>query len=174
MSRTTAETAGTRPVRAPDRLRLPGLVLGLGFGGFLDGIVIHQLLGWHHMLSGWYPEIHGRDERINMVGDGVFHLVCWSLVVAGIVLLVRAAARRPLPPGTGRRLVGWGLAGWGIFNIVEGTVDHLILGVHHVHPQSHRLAYDIGFLVLGGILIVVGWYTATRAGDARDAPAAGE
>ncbi|MCK1539441.1 DUF2243 domain-containing protein, partial [Bradyrhizobium sp. 176] len=29
-----------------------GVLLGLGLGGFFDGIVFHQLLQWHHMLSG--------------------------------------------------------------------------------------------------------------------------
>ncbi len=32
---------------------LPGLLVGLGLGGFFDGIVLHQLLQWHHMLGGW-------------------------------------------------------------------------------------------------------------------------
>jgi hypothetical protein len=27
-----------------------GFVLGLGFGGFADGIVLHQILGWHHLV----------------------------------------------------------------------------------------------------------------------------
>lgn len=30
---------------------LPSLLLGIGFGGFIDGIVLHQILQWHHMLS---------------------------------------------------------------------------------------------------------------------------
>jgi uncharacterized membrane protein len=32
-----------------------GIFFGLGLGGFFDGIVLHQLLQWHHMLSSWYP-----------------------------------------------------------------------------------------------------------------------
>jgi uncharacterized membrane protein len=31
---------------------LPGLLLGLGLGGFIDGIVMHQILQWHHLLTG--------------------------------------------------------------------------------------------------------------------------
>ena len=36
---------------------LPGLLLGLGLGGFLDGILMHQVLQWHHLLTdtGEYP-----------------------------------------------------------------------------------------------------------------------
>jgi hypothetical protein len=29
------------------------VVLGVGLGGFIDGIILHQLLQWHHMLSSW-------------------------------------------------------------------------------------------------------------------------
>ena len=43
-------TAASRVVVNP--LALPGLLLGLGVGGFIDGIVLHQLLQWHHMRTG--------------------------------------------------------------------------------------------------------------------------
>jgi uncharacterized membrane protein len=29
----------------------PALLLGIGLGGFVDGIVLHQILQWHHMLT---------------------------------------------------------------------------------------------------------------------------
>ncbi|TQM79192.1 putative membrane protein [Saccharothrix saharensis] len=122
------------------------LVLGAGIGGFVDGIVIHQLLGWHHMLSGWYPD----DLHRNMIGDGLFHLLCLLLVLTGVALLNRAGA---VPA---RVLWGGVLAGWGVFNLVEGVVDHLVLGVHHVRTGPHELAYDLAFLVLGAALVVVG------------------
>ena len=33
-----------------------GIFLGLGLGGFFDGIVLHQILQWHHMAtSAGYP-----------------------------------------------------------------------------------------------------------------------
>jgi uncharacterized membrane protein len=35
----------------------PGLLMGIGLGGFVDGILLHQILQWHHMLTstGDYP-----------------------------------------------------------------------------------------------------------------------
>ncbi|MEW9531616.1 DUF2243 domain-containing protein [Microbispora sp. NPDC049125] len=132
--------------------RSAGLVLGLGIGGFIDGIVLHQLLGWHHMLSGWYPH----DERINMIGDGSFHLGCLVLVCVGIGLLSRTG------PNPGRELFGWIVAGWGAFNLVEGLIDHQILGVHHVRQGPGRLGWDLSFLALGAILVAVGVLLARR------------
>ncbi|MBP2336165.1 putative membrane protein [Saccharothrix coeruleofusca] len=126
------------------------LVLGLGIGGFIDGIVAHQLLGWHHMLSGWYPPDTPENLHLNMRGDGWFHLLCLVLVLAGTALLNRST---PLPA---RVLWGGVLAGWGVFNLVEGVVDHLVLGIHHVRHGPSQLAYDIGFLVLGVVLLLAG------------------
>lgn len=143
--------SGMTPPRVPDTA---ALVLGLGIGGFLDGIVIHQILGWHHMLSGWYPD----DLHRNMVADGLFHLACLALVLVGIALLNR---RPPLPA---RGLWGGVLAGWGVFNLVEGVVNHLVLGVHHVRHGDHELAYDLAFLVYGGVLLGLGWLLARGAG----------
>ncbi len=28
-----------------------GPVLGLGLGGLFDGIMLHQILGWHHLVG---------------------------------------------------------------------------------------------------------------------------
>ena len=52
------------------------------------------------------------------------------------------------------------LIGWGMFNLVEGIVDHHLLEIHHVRPGPHQLAYDLGFLALGGLLLLVGWLLA--------------
>jgi uncharacterized membrane protein len=53
------------------------------------------------------------------------------------------------------------LAGWGVFNLVEGIIDHQILGIHHVREgnQGYELAWDLAFLAFGAILLIVGWIT---------------
>jgi uncharacterized membrane protein len=41
--------------RQPDNNRwppvAPALLLGIGLGGFVDGIVLHQIRQWYHMLN---------------------------------------------------------------------------------------------------------------------------
>jgi uncharacterized membrane protein len=130
--------------------RTAAVLLGLGLGGFFDGIVAHQILGWHHMLSSWYPPVTPETLHLNMLGDGLFHLLCLIFVVLGVGLLNRGGSLRP------RALWGGVLAGWGVFNLVEGTIDHQILGVHHVRPGPGELAYDLGFLALGAALLAIG------------------
>jgi uncharacterized membrane protein len=52
--------------------------------------------------------------------------------------------------------------GAGLFNFVEGLIDHQILGIHHVKPGSNQLAWDLAFLASGVLLIAVGWIMVNR------------
>ena len=50
-----------------------GILFGLGLGGFFDGIVLHQLLQRHHMLTSFgYPADNVRNLEINTLWDGIF------------------------------------------------------------------------------------------------------
>lgn len=143
-----------------------GLVLGIGVGGFIDGIVLHQILQWHNMMSSVVEPNELLAMKYNMVWDGLFHLLTWVTTIIGIGLLYRAA-RRPGLVMSGRVLAGSMLAGWGLFNFVEGIIDHLVLGIHHVHPGDNELAWDIGFVTIGGIgLMLLGYVLARRNSEA--------
>lgn len=137
--------------------RLPSFLLGLGFGGFIDGIVLHEILQWHHMLSDVEPTDTVAGLELNVVADGFFHVATWLLVMTGSTLTVLAWRRGRLAPSR-QFHVGLLLLGWGVFNVVEGLVDHLILGVHHVRDDlGGPLSWDVGFLIFGALLIVGGW-----------------
>jgi uncharacterized membrane protein len=136
-------------------LAVAGLVLGIGMGGFLDGIVLHQLLQLHHMLSARREPTTLINVQYNMVWDGLFHLLTWATTLIGIVLLFRAARRRDAT-WSGRTLGGAMLAGWGLFNFVEGVIDHLVLHVHHVVERLGLSAYDYAFVASGVVFMVVG------------------
>ena len=137
-----------------------GILFGLGLGGFFDGIVLHQILQWHHMLtSAGYPATSVDNLEINTLWDGIFHASTYLFVVIGLILLWRTAHRVHLW-WSGRLLIGTLLMGFGIFNLVEGIVDHQILGLHHVNetvPASQWLYWDIGFLVWGALMLIGGW-----------------
>ncbi len=133
-----------------------GIMLGLGLGGFVDGILLHQILQWHHMLSSSRPIATVSDVELNMVWDGLFDAATWLFTVIGIALLWRAGAREDVPWSL-NTFLGSLLVGAGLFNFVEGLIDHQILGIHHVKPGPNELAWDIGFLASGVILAVAGW-----------------
>ena len=137
-------------------LIVAGIFLGLGLGGFFDGIVLHQILQWHHMLSSIRPLTTVSNIDLNMVWDGLFHAFDWIMTVIGVVLLFRAGGRDDVP-WSSNIYFGSIFIGAGLFNLVEGVIDHQILGIHHVKPGSNQLAWDLGFLGIGVLLVVVGW-----------------
>jgi uncharacterized membrane protein len=151
--------------RRPGPLVAAGLLLGTGLGGFVDGIVLHQILQWHNMLSSVRPPTDLLAMKVNMVWDGFFHALTWTVTLIGLVLLFRAG-RRPDVPWSGRLLAAAMVAGWGLFNVVEGLIDHELLGIHHVHPGQGELAWDVGFLVLGALQVAGGFLVIRRSARA--------
>lgn len=151
-----------------------GIFFGLGLGGFFDGIVLHQILQWHHMLtSAGYPITTVDNLKINTLWDGIFHASTYIFVVLGLILLWRTSHRSHLW-WSARLLVGTVLMGFGIFNLVEGVVDHHILGIHHVNetvPASQWIFWDIGFLLWGFVMLVSGWILY-RSGKRKSPPGA--
>ena len=147
-----------------------GIVLGLGLGGFIDGIVLHQILGWHHLVCTTETCQAETVEALKTQNtqDGFFHLATWLLTLAGIQLLFRAG-RPPHRNWSGKALIGGLLAGWGVFNFVEGLIDHQILGIHHVllgHPRE--FLFDMLFLASGVVLILGGWMMWKNSAGALD------
>jgi uncharacterized membrane protein len=152
-------TTATSDTRA---LVVPGLLLGIGLGGFLDGIVLHQILQWHHMLTseGSHPATTVAGLETNTLWDGIFHASTWIATALGLYLLWRAM--RGGRDWSGKHLLGLVLAGWGAFNLVEGTIDHHILGLHHVRGGDAQGVYDLAFLLFGAVLLAGGLALARR------------
>jgi uncharacterized membrane protein len=157
-----------RSRQPPDRRSppvAPALLLGVGLGGFIDGIVLHQILQWHHMLTATdgYPATTVRGLEDNTLADGLFHASTWIFVAVGMVLLVRAWQHGDLAPPW-RFHVGLLLAGWGTFNLVEGLIDHHLLTVHHVRDDvADPMWWDVGFLGFGAVLVLVGCLLASSS-----------
>jgi uncharacterized membrane protein len=170
-------TATTRAQRTPRRTsveavgrpRAPGILLGVGLGGFVDGIVLHQILQWHHLLSSTdgHPVTTVAGLQTNTLWDGLFHAATWVAVAAGLYLLWRRTNDWRWAV-SGRAFVGWLLVGWGLFNLVEGVVDHHILGIHHVREGAgvDETAWDVGFLAFGLLLTLCG-AALTRSAESR-------
>jgi len=159
--------------RAAGPPKAPAFIMGLGLGGLIDGIALHQILQWHHMLTdtGEHPSTTVAGLEDNTLADGFFHLATWFLIITAMLLMVRAWQRRELAPPW-RVHFGMLLAGWGVFNVVEGVIDHQLLGIHHVRDDlGAPLGWDLAFLAFGVALIVAGTALArTGKGAARSLP----
>ncbi|WP_204743337.1 DUF2243 domain-containing protein [Pseudocnuella soli] len=138
-------------------LATASLVLGIGLGGFVDGILLHQILQWHEMLSAKIPPDTLVNKSVNMFWDGIFHAFCLLVVLTGMVMLWRVSKRQDADR-SGYLLAGGLLCGWGVFNIVEGILDHQVLKLHNVREvSSSPEAWNFGFLGFSIILLGVGW-----------------
>lgn len=146
---------------SPGPLVSSGILIGVGMGGFVDGILLHQILQWHNMLSTVVPPVDLVSVKLNMLWDGLFHAFTWIVTAMGVSRLFAAGTRTEVA-WSPRTFGGSLLVGWAVFNIVEGLIDHQLLGVHHVRPGANELAWDMGFLgasallLAGGVLMVRG------------------
>jgi uncharacterized membrane protein len=144
-----------------------GAVLGVGMGAFIDGILLHQIAQWHNMGSAVVPPVTMDAMSRNMVWDGQFHLLSWFITLGGIIALWRD---RGASAPTMTMLAGQMIMGWGLFNLVEGVVDHHLLQIHHVRDLPvHIPAYDFVFLVIAGLGFVAAGFAMSRRRGAESA-----
>ncbi|MEQ3626222.1 MAG: DUF2243 domain-containing protein [Celeribacter sp.] len=137
------------------------LLLGIALGGFFDGILLHQILQWHHLLS-LVPAV--TDLRMQVLWDGYFHLLMYVFAMVGLWGLWRAWRRQEKIAG--RSLVGALTAGFGIWHMLDGVLSHWLLGIHRIKIDSEMpLLWDIGWFLLFGLLpALVGWSLLHRDG----------
>jgi uncharacterized membrane protein len=151
----TAANPGAQ-VLSPVPLTTAAMVLGIGLGGFIDGIILHQILQWHEMISNRLPPNTLVNKSVNMFWDGVFHAFTLIVTLIGVILLWKLLKRTDTDR-SGRLLAGGMLIGWAVFNIVEGLIDHHILKLHNVREiTSSQDAWNYGFLGLSVVMWIIG------------------
>lgn len=151
-----AESAPPRGVRAP------AFWLGFSLAGFFDGILLHQVLQWHHLLS----NVEGaafRDLRVQIAADGYFHVLMYLLLALAIWLVWRRRAALAAADA-GPRFIQFLLIGFGVWQIVDVVLFHWILGIHNIRVGvDNPIVWDIGWLILLGAL-PLGLAAVLRAG----------
>ncbi|MEE1657698.1 DUF2243 domain-containing protein [Microvirga sp. CF3062] len=143
----------------------PGYMLGFALGGFFDGILLHQILQWHHLLSA----INGDDIRFQVAADGYFHALMYVIAAVGLWMLW--ASRRTPGGMSGRLLFGGILIGFGAWHIVDAILSHWLLGIHRIRMDSSSpLFWDLLWLGLFGLVpVVVGWMMSGPRDDGSQA-----
>jgi uncharacterized membrane protein len=126
---------------------LSGVMLGFALGGFFDGILLHQILQWHHLLS---LVADAGDLRMQILWDGVFHALMY--VVAMLALAGLWRSRTP-PSGDHAPLTALMLAGFAGWHFVDAVASHWILGIHRIKIDSpNPLAWDLAWLAAFGLV----------------------
>lgn len=137
---------------------LAAATVGVGLSGFFDGILLHQVLQWHHLLS-LVPGERFRDLGTQILADGLFHVLMYLVAATGLWLLWRYR----FSLGGWRRVLGGGLLGFGLWNIVDVGFFHWILGIHRVRVDvADPMTYDLGWLLVFGLVPVANAFLLLR------------
>jgi len=136
-------------------------LFGTGLGGFLDGIILHQILQWQRMISARLPADILEAAKTSMFRDGMFHAGIWTLTAVGVVFLRRLAGRRDVLLSNGL-LVGGLNSGWGQRH--GQRLQPLPLQSPQVREEvANPQRWNHGFLALGLLQTAVGWIVVKRA-----------
>jgi uncharacterized membrane protein len=143
---------------SPRTFVVGSVTFGFGLGGLADGIVLHQVLQWHNLVSTRVPRDSQAALEHNLFWDGVFHLATTIVLVLGFVLIWRGWERQDRATGNLAALGGLTLIGWGGFHVVDQLVFHELLNLHDIREDAHNVAlYNWGFFAIGLGLAAVGW-----------------
>lgn len=136
--------------RSRDRPRgrnvLSGVLSGIGLAAFLDEVLFHQLLQWHHFYD-------KSTTAVGLFSDGLFHAFGWFAIVAGLFLFadLRRWQELLLP-----RWVGGLLLGTGAFQLYDGTIQHKVLELHQIRYDVDLVPYDTVWNGVAAVLVLAG------------------
>ncbi|MGK6322175.1 DUF2243 domain-containing protein [Sphingomonas sp. DT-51] len=142
-------TSPSPPTRA-------ALALGFALGGFFDGILLHQILQWHHLLSRVSAVT---SLRAQLLWDGYFHALMYAIAIAALAALWRARERLD----GGARLGGALLLGFGTWHVIDAMLSHWLLGIHRVRLDvPDPLRWDLLWLAAFGLAPMLAGYALRR------------
>jgi uncharacterized membrane protein len=160
------QTAAVGPVSYSGRLAWAAFALGFGLGGFFDGILLHQVLQWHHLLSG--VEQARQDIRILILADGLFHVLMYVITGVGLWLLWRSRQEFSAS-GADRLLIADALIGFGVWHILDSVLSHWVLGIHRIRMDvDNPLFWDLLWFALFGIVpLAAAWIVRRKRASGR-------
>ena len=133
------------------------ILIGIGLAGLIDIIIFHEILQWHHTTSHKIIPNTMESLQMNIAYDGMFLAFSLIITISGIILLWHASSSNDKNSILSNKwlFVGLILIGLGGFNTAEGIVNHHILEMHHVMDVEDPLAFDLTFLIVGGLAFLV-------------------
>jgi uncharacterized membrane protein len=141
-------------------LKWAGFLVGISLGGFFDGILLHQILQWHHLLSNVQAL---QDMRTQVLADGLFHALMYVIALVALYKLWRAREVFS-SPGADTLLWAMALVGFGAWHVLDSVLSHWLTGIHRIKSDSpNPLAWDIlWFVAFGLVPLWLGWVIKRR------------
>ena len=123
-----------------------GILFGLGLIAFVDEMVFHQLLHWHHFYD-------RSTTSVGLVSDGFFHAFSWFATIGGLFLFADLRRRQAL-----RLTTWWGgvFLGAGVFQLYDGIIQHKVMQIHQIRYVENVVVYDIIWNIGAIALIIIG------------------
>lgn len=137
------------------RLAWAVAVTGAGLGALFDGILLHQILQVHDMVSNSLPPVTALSKGVNLFWSGIFDLSVFVLILVGVAAYRRHPVTRPVPP---RFFWGAFLFGWGFFNCYDVLTFHTLFRYHDVvEVTDSPVLWNLSWLALGAVIAVIGF-----------------
>ncbi len=148
------------------------ILIGIGLAGLIDIIIFHAILQWHHTSSHVIIPNTIEALQMNLLHDGLFLSFSLIITIAGVILLWHASSSNNKNSllSNKRSFIGLALIGFGGFNTIEGIINHLVLEMHHVIDVANPLAFDLTFLVVGGLAFLAAGGLLLRSRKAQLKP----
>jgi uncharacterized membrane protein len=126
-----------------------GYLLGFSGGGLFEGILLHQILQWHHVLLGLQLGPL-QNTQTQILVDGLFHLLMCLIALTGVWSLWRGRNAADLLAG--RTLLSHAMIGFGAWNVADALISHWFLGIHRIRMDApNPLAWDLLWLAIFGL-----------------------
>ncbi|MGE7780996.1 DUF2243 domain-containing protein [Peribacillus sp. NPDC097264] len=129
-----------------------GILFGIGLVAFIDEMVFHQLLHWHHFYD-------KSTTNIGLVSDGLFHALSWFATIGSLFMFADLRRRNALWL---KRWQGGVFLGAGGFQLYDGIIQHKLMRLHQIRYDVDILPYDMIWNIIAAALIVVGVYLIYR------------
>ncbi len=131
---------------------MSGILFGIGLVAFLDEMVFHQLLHWHHFYD-------KSTTDVGLVSDGLFHAFSWFATIGSLFMVADLRRRRSFWL---KRWWGGVLIGAGAFQLYDGTIQHKLMRIHQIRYVENLLLYDLIWNISAALMIVIGSALAIR------------
>lgn len=123
-----------------------GFLFGLGLVAFLDEVIFHQLLGWHHFYD-------KSSTAVGLFSDGLFHAFSWFATVAALFLVADLRRRSAFWM---KRWISGVMIGGGFFQLYDGLINHKVFAIHQIRYGVELLPYDIAWNAIAALILAGG------------------
>lgn len=136
-----------------------GLLFGISLMAFVDEVIFHQLLQWHHFYDLATP-------KIGIFADGLLNSFAWFAAIGGLFMFADLRRRQAV------RLRYWIASvfiGAGAFQLFDGIIDHKVLRIHQVRYNVDLWIYDLSWNLFGAALLIAGLILSRSSTERRSA-----